>query len=210
MKKIGLSILTIGCLFMASGDAYGQVERCSVGPSGNGEEISVIRGKNTDGESFSCAGGNEGMRDCDALGYVQRGGDEDECPPGSERLTCPFDNSRFYCGGKISELPANKRCAMTLQVAGSAIGGTGGLGLPEDWSDCAERFSNIILYNNCITRLCPHSCAIKPIEPNKEGFDFCFNNYGQRVYKLTCDATVTACPDENDVQDEDTTPGAGN
>ena len=188
MKKIGLSILTIGCLFMASGDAYG-VEQCS---RGNGQEISAISG-NTNGESFSCAGGNEGMRNCDALGYVQRGGDEDECPPG-KRLTCPFDNSRFYCGGKISETA--KKCAMTLQVAGPTIGGIGGLGLPDDVTDCTdERFPNIILYNSCITQLCL-PCAIAP------GTDFCFNNYGQRVYKLTCDTTIDACLDENDVQDE--------
>ena len=194
MKKIGLSILTIGCLFMASGDAYG-VEQCSERPRGNGQEISAISG-NTDGESFSCAGENGGMRNCDALGYVQTAEDchSTSSTTNEGRLQCPFREDRFYCGGKISETA--KKCAMTLQVAGPTIGGIGGLGLPENVTDCTdERFPNIILYNSCITQLCL-PCAIAP------GTDFCFNNYGQRVYKLTCDTTIDACLDENDVQDE--------
>jgi len=48
----------------------------------------------------SCEADADGtnMRSCDALGYLQSAS---ECADQVLKLTCPFDDSRYFCGGKI-------------------------------------------------------------------------------------------------------------
>ncbi len=145
---------------------------------------------NGDGESISCS--TEEMRNCDALGYLQNAND---CPNG-DRLTCPFDDNRFYCGGKIVNNVSNgvKNCYsavienMTGLVTNTSLSS----------EDCNRFYNSIPIYNACIRQTCAKECYLDKTS------DYCVSEYSTAVYRLRCDDSRECQDDIESDSDDDT------
>jgi len=140
----------------------------------------------------------DGMRNCDALGYLQN---DKDCPSNGDRLTCPFDNNRFYCGGKIANNVTNgaKPCYLSNVVGGATTTTAIAIGTiqPNNVSDC-QSYSNIIpLYNACIRRACAKECYLVKTS------EYCVTEYSTALYKLQCDESRESSAEcQDDVEAE--------
>lgn len=137
--------------------------------------------------SIDCQTNEDGMRNCDALGYLQTAS---ECANATRKLKCPFDENRYFCGGKIS---SPKICSPIFTVNGSistaaiaAFTGNTQTGL----SDC-NGIDDIVLHNMCIRRFCD-SCHIR-----KSQDEYCVSASSYPIYKLTCESDAICPGDEN-------------